>query len=122
MKHHDRKQLGKNRAYFTHRSLVQFIIKSSEGRNLKAGQESKARAVAEAMEGFCLLACSSWLVQPAFLQNRGSASHRVCRHTTPIKHQLRKSLTGLPIAQSFRGIFSIEALFSQMTLTCIKLT
>ena len=36
-----------------------------QGRNLEAG------AGAEAMEGCCLLACSSWLVQPAFLQNPG---------------------------------------------------
>lgn len=35
---------------------------------------------------------------------------------------LRKYLTGLPIARSYEGIFSIEAPFSLMTLACVKLT
>ena len=35
------------------------------------GQDLGAGAEAEAMEGYCLLACSSWFAQPAFLQNKG---------------------------------------------------
>lgn len=36
-------------------------------------------------------------------------------------HYLRKCLVGLPTAWSYRGIFSTEVLFSQMTVTWIKL-
>jgi hypothetical protein len=34
---------------------------------LKQGWHIDAEADAEAIEGCCLLACSSWLAQPAFL-------------------------------------------------------
>jgi len=37
----------------------------TQSRNLEAGAD------AEAMEGSCLLACSSWLALPAFLYNPG---------------------------------------------------
>jgi hypothetical protein len=40
----------------------------SQGRNSsKQGSNLDVGADAEAMEGCCLLACSSWLTQPAFL-------------------------------------------------------
>lgn len=42
--------------------------------SLEGGQDrnsNKAGADTEAMEGCCSLACSSWLAQPAFLQNPG---------------------------------------------------
>jgi hypothetical protein len=44
----------------------------SIGRNLEAGTE------AEIMEGCSLLACSSQLAQPAFLDNLGSPAQRWC--------------------------------------------
>lgn len=54
--------------YFTHSSVKQFIINSSESRNSGRGRDLEAGADgAEAVEESCLLACSSWLVQPAFL-------------------------------------------------------
>jgi len=66
MKHHDQRQLGEERDYFTHNSMYQFIIRSSKGRNLsRAGEFLKAGADAEAMEGCCLLACSSWFTKSA---------------------------------------------------------
>ena len=37
------------------------------GQQLKQGRNLEARADAEAMEGRCLLVCSPWLAQPAFL-------------------------------------------------------
>jgi hypothetical protein len=37
------------------------------GPELKQCRNLEAGAAAEAMEGYCLLACSSWLAQPAFL-------------------------------------------------------
>jgi hypothetical protein len=47
--------------YLAFASISLLIIKGSWGRNQEAG------ANAEIMEGCCLLACSSWLAQPAFL-------------------------------------------------------
>jgi len=47
-------------------------VKESQGSgagegNLKQSRNLGIRADTEAMEGCCLLACSSWLAQPAFL-------------------------------------------------------
>jgi hypothetical protein len=47
---------------------------------LKSGQELKqdrileAEDEEEAMMGFCLLACSSWIAQVAFIQNPGPSA------------------------------------------------
>jgi hypothetical protein len=43
--------------------LLLFII---EGQRLTQGRDLEASAEAEAMEKYCLLACFSWLAQPAF--------------------------------------------------------
>ena len=64
MKHHDQKQLGEERVYFTHHSYNSptkaVRVETHKGRNLEAGAD------AEAMEGCCLLPCFPWLAQPAF--------------------------------------------------------
>jgi hypothetical protein len=49
MKHHDGKQLGEERVYFTHSSKQQFHV----SRDLEVGGD------AAAMEGCCLLTCTS---------------------------------------------------------------
>lgn len=61
MKHQDQKQPGEERMDFTHSSTEEFIINSSEGKNLEAGFD------AVAMEEGCLLDCSPFLDQAAFL-------------------------------------------------------
>jgi hypothetical protein len=71
MRHHDQEQVGKERVYLVYTSTPQFIIKGCRKRNLKQGSMLEAGADAEDMEGCCLLACSPWLAQPAFLQNPG---------------------------------------------------
>jgi hypothetical protein len=44
-----------------YRSTSQTISEGNQGRNLEAGADT------EDMAGCCLLACSLWLAQPAFL-------------------------------------------------------
>lgn len=60
--HDDQNQLGKERVYL-HLQL-EFIINGSQGSSQKAGTE------ADAMEEWQYLRiCSSWLVEPAFLDS-----------------------------------------------------
>jgi hypothetical protein len=58
-----KKQVGEERVYLAYTSILLFITKVRTG--TQAGQE--AGADAEAMEGCSLLACFSWLAQPALL-------------------------------------------------------
>ena len=66
------KQLGEKMIYLAinFHSTVHHQRKSGQepkqGRNLEAGAEAEAME-AEAMDGYCLLVCSPWLAQPAFL-------------------------------------------------------
>ena len=64
MKHQDQKKHREDTVYITHHSIEQFTI-NLRGQELKLTLETGADA--EATEGCCLLACSSWLAQPAFL-------------------------------------------------------
>jgi hypothetical protein len=48
-----------------HTASLREVRAGTQGRNLEPNAE------AEAMEGCCLLACSSWLVQPSSLYNSG---------------------------------------------------
>lgn len=41
--------------------------RKKSGQEVKQSRNPEAGARAEAMEGCCLLVCSPWLVQPAFL-------------------------------------------------------
>jgi hypothetical protein len=62
-----KKQVGEERVYSAYTSILLFITK--EVRNgTQAGQE--AGADAETMEGCSLLACFSWLAQPALIEPR----------------------------------------------------
>jgi hypothetical protein len=55
-----KKQVGEERVYLAYTSMLLFITKGTQ-----AGQ--KVGADAEVMEGCSLLACFSWLAQPALL-------------------------------------------------------
>jgi hypothetical protein len=59
-----KKQVGEERVYSVYNSILLFITKE-----VKTGTQGsqKAGADAEAMEGCYLLACFSWLAQPAVL-------------------------------------------------------
>ena len=63
IKVHGHKQLGEERVYFSVTLRSYATAEGSQGRNLVAGAE------AEAMEEYFLLACSSWLAPPAFLEH-----------------------------------------------------
>ena len=67
MKHQGQNQLGKERAHFI-LQLSGYTPSPREVREeTKGGRYLKAVSGAEVMEEECLLACSSWLVQSAFL-------------------------------------------------------
>lgn len=63
-----KRNLGEEKGYFTHRYIEQFIIKSSESRNLEA------RADKEDINGYCLLTCYSLLRD--FSYNTGQPTQR----------------------------------------------
>jgi hypothetical protein len=54
-------QSEEERVYLVYACMFLFIIKGNQDKS-----SVKAGAGAEAVERCCLLACSSWLVQPAF--------------------------------------------------------
>jgi hypothetical protein len=59
-----KKQVGEERVYSAYTSMLLFITKGSQVWN---SSSQEAGADAEAMEGCSLLACLSWLAQPALL-------------------------------------------------------
>jgi hypothetical protein len=61
-----KKQVGEERVYSAYTSILLLITKGCRTATQAA---QKAGADAEAMEGCSLLACFSWLAQPALLQN-----------------------------------------------------
>jgi uncharacterized protein YgbK (DUF1537 family) len=61
MKDCGQKQLVRERVCFAYTSTSQFTMKGNWGKSQEAGAD------AEAMKECCLLACSLWLAQPAFL-------------------------------------------------------
>jgi hypothetical protein len=73
-KHRDQKQLGKERAYFTHSSIEQFLIKSSEGRNSSRAGSWRQELMQRPWKGatywiasqglLCLLSYSSGVAAP----------------------------------------------------------
>jgi len=64
------KQLGKEWVYSI--LISQVIVQGSQGRT--QGWNLEAEAEAEAMEKRCLLTCSLWLAQSAFLYTSESSS------------------------------------------------
>lgn len=61
--HYNQMQLGKERAY----AFRVTVHRGKLRQGLEPGGNLEAKASAEAMEERCVLACSSWLTQPAFL-------------------------------------------------------
>jgi hypothetical protein len=57
-----KKQVGEERVYSAYTSMLLFITKE-----VRTGTQTGAGADAEAKEGCSLLACLSWLAQPALL-------------------------------------------------------
>lgn len=85
-----------------------------QGRNLKAG------VGAEGLEGCCLMACSArLLVEPRTMSPRVSAP--TVGWALPHQSLIKKMPYRLAYSPVIRGVFSIEALSSPMTLTCVKL-
>ena len=66
MKHHGQKQHGEEGVYLPSMSEVTVYLGKS-GQELKQGRDLEVGADAEAIEECCLLACSLWFAQPAFL-------------------------------------------------------
>lgn len=99
MKHLDQKQLGQE---------------PTQARSPEAGADALAT------EGGCSLACSFSLF-PYRPHDPGMApTHN--RLGPPQQSLIRKMPTGLPTAQSHRGIFSTKITSSQTTLPSVKLT
>ena len=67
MKHHNQKAIYGGKDLFVLYFQVTIYHQRKSGQELKQDWNLEAGAYAEAMEGHCLLACSSWLAQPAFL-------------------------------------------------------
>lgn len=95
------------------------------GQELKQGKNQAAGIDAEAVEECCLLACSSWLAQPAFLCYPGHSAkkwhHSVWGYPSHINHQSRHYSTDLPTGQPYESFFSRVVLSLQVTLAWIKL-
>jgi hypothetical protein len=67
VKHHDQTSSGGPQGLFSSHFHITVHDQRKSGQELTQGRDLEAGADAEAMEGCCLLACSSWLAQPAFL-------------------------------------------------------
>lgn len=112
-KHHDQKQLAEEKAYLPYTS-----ISKEQGRNLKAGTEE------EAMEEHCLLACSSWVGQFAFLHNAGPPVQRnhCALWTGPFQLTTNQGNVPKTCQQSHESTSSSDVPSSQMTSACVRLT
>jgi hypothetical protein len=62
---HDQKESWGGKGLFDFHIAVHYQRKS--GQELKQGRNLETGVNAEVVEGRCLLACSPWLAQPAFL-------------------------------------------------------
>ena len=92
-----KKQVGEEKIYSTYTSTLLFITKGFRT-GTKAGQElGRQEVMQRPWRGNCLLACSSWFTQSAFLQNPEPLSlgchYPQWARPSPIDHQLRKCLT-----------------------------
>ena len=63
MKPHDQKETWGRRCLFS--SYPHIYHQRKLGQKLRQGKNLEAGADSEALSGCCLLACSSWLAQPA---------------------------------------------------------
>lgn len=84
----------------------------------------EARTVAEEVDEHCLMACSSWPAQSAFLHRvgpRDSTTHNG-QDPLPSISSHNKCITGSSPGRSYETFLSIEVLYSQLNLACVKLT
>lgn len=105
-----------------HSPSLRELKAETQVRNREAGTEE------ETMGEFYFLACSSWLAHSALKINgtqnnqpRGGTTHSVLSLFTSVVSQEYVPMD-LCTGQTYRGIFSIEILSSQVILSCIKLT
>jgi hypothetical protein len=91
----------------------------SRARNFQAVTE------AAAAEDHCLLACPSWLVQPAFSYTSGPPAkgwhHPQCA-SSHAKHSFLQWTTALPTGQPYGGILSVEGPSPQTNVACDRFT
>jgi hypothetical protein len=66
-KHHDQKASWGEKDLYDLPFHITVHHQRKPDQELKQGRNLEAEADTEAMEGCCLLACSPWLAQPAFL-------------------------------------------------------
>jgi len=67
MKHHNQKASWEARGLFSLLFHIAVYHQKTSGQKLKQVKNLEVGADAEAMEGCCFLACSSWLAQPVLL-------------------------------------------------------
>lgn len=73
IKHHDQNQLKKEGFYFILQFSGRTPSQRNDGTDIQTGQKLEAGAdIDRGHGGCCLLACSLWLTQSAFLQNPGN--------------------------------------------------
>jgi hypothetical protein len=77
MRYHDLKQLEEERVYLAYNCISLIWHEGSRDRNSSRGGTWRQELMEEEC---CLLACSSWLTQPAFLLNLGPRTQD-CNHS-----------------------------------------
>lgn len=107
--------VGRKRVYLLHlttcSSSIWEVRVGTQGRNLEAETE------VEAIEGHCLLACSSCFLVAPRTANPGVALPTV-NWALPHQLSIRKCIMHLPTGQASGGIFSVEVPSSEMTNIC----
>lgn len=107
--------VGRKRVYLLHLTTcspsIWEVTVGTQGRNLEAETE------VEAVEGHCLLACSSCFLVAPRTANPGVA---LPTGSWVLPHQLsiRECITSFPAGQAGGGIFSAEGPSSETTNTC----
>ena len=115
-----RSKLGKGFIWFI---LPCNCSSSKEGRGgTQTGQKPGGRSWCRGhggvlLTGLLLMACSAFLLIELRTTSPDMASS-IVGWALPHQSLIKKCYIGLPIAGSYRGIFSIEVPSSQMTLTC----
>jgi len=119
-KHHDQKLPGEEKVYFSYCLSLREVRAGTQDRDPEAGTE------AETTQQHCLLTCSPWLTQFAFLNTTQDhllmwgPAHSVLVLPTSIMNQGNTPQTR-STGQSDGFLLSAEAPSSQMTLPWVEL-